>query len=246
MTRAVNGIRGTKFGSIVSFARGKVVRGDWRAGDKLPSEHDLCARFGVSRMTARRALDQLASDGLIVRRRGSGSYLTDYAVRSSFLVIRNIAEEITESGRAYSSRVVRHCIVASNASVSQALAIRRGLKVFHSLIVHRADAQPVQLEYRFVRRDAAPGYIKADLSEETPNQYLQRHLPLTEARQEITAVCPSQRQCAELEIAANEACLLIKRITAARVGLVSYAEILAPASRYRLAGHMVFSSPMRT
>jgi GntR family histidine utilization transcriptional repressor len=97
----------------------------------------------------------------------------------------------------------------------------------------------VQLEERYVRADIVPGYLEADLSAETPSEYLQRTRPLVEARQEISAVLPTAAQRAALAIEAGEPCLLIRRTTSAKTGLVSFARILAPSSRYRLIGQLV-------
>lgn len=231
-----------KFVSIVDFAKRKINAGAWRAGQRVPSENELSDRFKVSRMTARRALDQLALDGLIVRRRGSGSFIANNSVRSSFLVIRNIADEIAESGRSYSCRVLRHCAIAATRHVAAELELNAGDEVYHSVIVHLADGAPVQLEYRYVRRDSAPGYLAADLNIETPNHYLQRYYPLTDARQEVGAGLATRRQCDSLGIQHGEPCLVISRTTWSHNGLVSYARILAPASRYRLSGQLHFSS----
>lgn len=231
-----------KFGSIVEFAKRRISAGAWRAGERVPSENELSAQFNVSRMTARRALDQLALDGLIVRRRGSGSFIANNGVRSSFMVIRNIADEITESGRSYSSRVLKQAAAAATRKVAAELELQAGDEVFRSIIVHLADRVPVQLEDRHVRKSSAPGYLSADLTLETPNYYLQRCCPLTDVRQEVAAGMPTRGQCEALQIRRGEPCLVITRVTAARVGLVSYVRILAPASRYRLSGQLHFSS----
>jgi GntR family histidine utilization transcriptional repressor len=231
-----------KFENIVHFARRRIRSGSWKPGDRAPSENELSERFGVSRMTARRALDQLARAGDIVRRQGAGSFIADDSVRSSFLVIRNIAEEVADTGQRYGNRIVRHCTVSCDAEVAVALDLERGAPVYHSLITHLADEKPVQLEYRYVRPDAAPEFLEADLTLETPNRYLQRICPLVEARQEISATLPKAKHCELLEIQRNEPCLLITRVTSAARGLVSFARILAPASRYRLAGRLHFTS----
>lgn len=197
-------------------------------------------------MTARHALEQLVQTGHIVRRRGAGSFVADDSVRSSYLVVRSIADEVRDNGHSYSSRVLRQCTVSCDAEVAAALELEHGADVYHSLIVHLADEQPVQLEYRYVRADAAPGYLEADLATETPNHYLQRVCPLVEARQEVTAVLPRARQCELLGISRHEPCLLITRITSASRGLVSFARIVAPSSRYRLAGRLHFTSQVST
>lgn len=231
-----------KFETIVHFARRRIRSGTWMPGDRAPSENELSERFGVSRMTARRALDQLARAGDIVRRRGAGSFIADDSVRSSFLVIRNIADEVTDNGQRYSSRVVRHCALPCDAEVAAALELARGAIVYHSLIAHLADDEAVQLEYRYVRPDAAPQYLEADLTTETPNHYLQRICPLVEAWQDVAAALPKAKQCELLGIGRNEPCLLITRVTSASHGLVSYARLLAPSSRYRLSGRLHFTS----
>jgi GntR family transcriptional regulator, histidine utilization repressor len=234
--------REPKFTAIRDYARIQIHSGAWRSGARVPSENELSDQFGVSRMTARRALDQLALDGLIVRRVGSGSFIADNGVRSSFLVIRNIADEIVETGRVYTSRVLRHRLVAAPRLVAESLKLAERSGVFHSLIVHIGDALPVQLEYRYVRQDAAPDYLSVDLAAQTPNHYLQRCCPLTDAQQKISATLPSKFECKALSIRKNEPCLLITRVTASREGLVSCARIVAPASRYQLAGQLHFSS----
>ncbi|MEZ0396377.1 MAG: class II aldolase/adducin family protein [Anaerolineales bacterium] len=55
--------------------RARIISGDLRPGDALPGEAEICAETGVSRMTARRALSQLASEGLVVRQRGRGTFV---------------------------------------------------------------------------------------------------------------------------------------------------------------------------
>lgn len=234
----------SKFETIVHFARRRIRSGTWLPGERAPSENELSEQFGVSRMTARRALDQLAQTGDIVRRRGAGSFIADGSVRSSYLRIRNIAEEVTDAGQLYRSRVERHCAIASDSEVAAALGLKQGAVVHHSLVLHLADEKAVQLEYRYVRPDVVPHYLGVDLTVETPNQYLQRVCPLIEAEQEITATLPRAHESKLLGIRPSEPCLLVMRVTSAKGGLVSYARILAPSSRYRLAGRLHFTSKM--
>lgn len=62
-----------RYEQIADHLRGLVASG--RPGDRLPSEAELCTRFGVSRMTARQALQVVANEGLIDRRRGAGTFI---------------------------------------------------------------------------------------------------------------------------------------------------------------------------
>jgi GntR family histidine utilization transcriptional repressor len=231
-----------KFQTIVQFARRRIHNGTWGPGERAPSENELSEQFGVSRMTARRALHELARTGDIVRCRGAGSFIADDSVRSSYLVVRNIADEVRDNGQLYASCVLRHCAIRCGTEVAIALDVERGDPIYHSLVAHLADDRAVQLEYRYIRPDAAPEYLNVDLTAETPNHYLQRICPLIEARQEITAAIATAQECEVLGIRRSEPCLLITRVTRAKRGLVSYARILAPSSRYRLAGRLHFTS----
>lgn len=65
-----------KYERIVSWVQEEIANGSLHRGDKLPSENSLMERFGVSRQTVRRAIEELASSGVAEGRRGSGTYVT--------------------------------------------------------------------------------------------------------------------------------------------------------------------------
>ena len=63
--------------SIRDDLRMRIAGGEWAAGDRLPSETDLAARYGVARMTVRQAIGALAGEGVVVRRQGLGTFAAD-------------------------------------------------------------------------------------------------------------------------------------------------------------------------
>ncbi|ODN72400.1 HTH-type transcriptional regulator FrlR [Methylobrevis pamukkalensis] len=84
--------------------RDRIARGDWAAGTRVPSENELVAEFGVSRMTANRALRELAAEGLVVRVKGAGSFVADAKGHSALVEVRNIADEIRARGHDHRAR----------------------------------------------------------------------------------------------------------------------------------------------
>ena len=78
-----------------------MARGDWPAGARLPSESELVAQFGLSRMTVNRALRELVQEGLIERVQGVGSFVAQLHRIASTLNVRDLHEEIAERGCAY-------------------------------------------------------------------------------------------------------------------------------------------------
>lgn len=91
---------------VKDFIKGRISSGQWRPGDPVPSEAELGAKFGLSRMTVNRALRELMGEGLVIRVQGSGSYVAELDKISSTISIRDIREEIIERGHEYSVRVV--------------------------------------------------------------------------------------------------------------------------------------------
>lgn len=152
----------------------------YQAGDRIPTEAALCEQFAVSRMTVNKALRELVAEGWLVRTAGSGSFVADRRTESPLLAIRNIADEIAERGSEYSGRVIRLQRQAADEKVAVQLGLRVGAPIFHSLIVHQADGEPLQLEERFVDAERLPQYGEQDFASQTPNRYLME-------------VCPSPR-----------------------------------------------------
>jgi len=86
----------------------EIISGRWRPGDRLPSEIDVCAHFEVSRTTLRQALGRLEQEGLILRQKGRGTFVSGARPRSWLLQSSNgfFEEEFSRAGREVSSQVV--------------------------------------------------------------------------------------------------------------------------------------------
>ena len=66
-----------QFALIKQYIQDHIDSGAWPAGTRTPSENELCSMFSVSRMTARRALQELADQGLLLRAPGSGTFVAE-------------------------------------------------------------------------------------------------------------------------------------------------------------------------
>src|SRR5450631_2402011 len=102
--------------------------GRWTASSRVPSENELVKSFGVSRMTANRALKELSDEGILVRIAGVGSFVADRHARAHPLEIRSIADEIRERGHVHRAETVSlerlRAAAGSRASVARGDARR--------------------------------------------------------------------------------------------------------------------------
>src|ERR1700691_545287 len=83
-----------------------ISSGKWATAARVPSENDIVKSFGVSRMTANRALKELSDEGVLVRIAGVGSFVADRHARAHPLEIRGIDEEIRARGHAHRAEIV--------------------------------------------------------------------------------------------------------------------------------------------
>src|SRR5690349_23077563 len=119
---------------VKAWIRQHIASGAWKAGDPVPSESAIIERFGISRMTAHRALRELADEGLVTRVQGSGTRVAQLHRISSRLTIRDIHEEVTERGHVHTANVLLVAKEKAGAQVAKSLAIKAGASVFHTVI----------------------------------------------------------------------------------------------------------------
>ena len=144
---------------VKHFIVRRIQDGSWRAGDRLPSESELVAQFGISRMTVNRALRELTEQGRIVRVAGVGSFVAEDKPQSTLLQIANLASEIRQRGHDYRCDVLAVRRAAATLEVAAALDLGTGASVFHTQCVHRENGVPVQLEDRHVNPALAPDFL---------------------------------------------------------------------------------------
>ena len=221
---------------VKAWIRQHIASGEWKPGDPVPSEAALIGQFGVSRMTANRALRELAAEGLVTRVQGSGTRVAELHRISSKLVIRDIREEVAERGHVHATKVLLVVQESASAEVAQALGLRKGARVFHTIVVHTENSVPIQYEDRYVNPAAAPDYLSTDFTRETPTLHLLQHAPLTEASYSIEACLPTDEEARQLAIKRTEPCLVMMRRTASGAHVASVARLVYPGSRYSFAG----------
>jgi GntR family histidine utilization transcriptional repressor len=212
----------------------------WKAGDRVPSENELAAEFAVSRMTARRALQELEDAGLLVRTQGLGSFVADGRPMSSMLAIRSIDEEINARGHSHRAEVLLLEATSAQRDDALLLGVDESARIYHSVLLHWENALPLQYEERFVNPRFGPDYLSQDFTAITPSHYLSAISPLTEADQTIEAVKVSGAISQALRVDPDEPCLKLSRRTWCQRGIVNIATLIYPGSRYRLGGHLNF------
>jgi GntR family histidine utilization transcriptional repressor len=208
--------------------------GAWEAGRRVPSENELVESFGISRMTANRALRELTAEGYLSRVPGVGTFVKEAPALSSLMELRNIAEEVAQRGHRHSARLIAKSSVESNPALAEEFEDRALKHLFHVVIVHEENDVPVQLEDRYVNPLVVPDFLTRDFSDATPTAVLLAAAPVDELEHTVEAVLPSPEQQRLLGIGALEPCLALHRRSWSQGRVATAVTLTYPASRYAL------------
>jgi GntR family transcriptional regulator len=134
-----------------------------RPGDRLPSDSDLCLEFGVSRMTARNAMQRLADEGLVLRDPGRGSFVAEAPAHRRADRLLSFSLEMQRQGRVPSSLLVSCELRAPRDAEASELRLGADESVVALRRVRIADAEPIAVETAVLPGRCASLVMAADL-----------------------------------------------------------------------------------
>lgn len=214
-------------------------------GDRVPSDAELCAEFGVSRMTARHAMQRLAEEGLIRREPGRGTFVARPPAHRRTNRLLTFTQEMTRAGRVPSSQLLTRVIRPSTAAEAADLAIPERQPVVHLRRLRLADEQPIALESSVLIGAAAEAVMTADLSGGSLHEALaQAGYTLRRGTGTITAATASRGEARLLAVRSGAPLLVERRVIVDSHGKrIEATESRYSAERYGLVVHFDVESP---
>jgi len=189
--------------------RGAIENGAIGPDDALPPERDLAEMLGVSRITVRKAIDELVDDGLLIRKQGSGTFVSN-RVEKNFAKLTSFSEDMRARGR--EPRSVWMNRAAGTVTPEESLTLRSspGTPVLRFHRIRYADDAPMAIEYATV---IASCLTSLDDVENSLYEALERtgNRPVR-ALQRLRAVLLTADQAKLLKAQEGEAGLLVARV----------------------------------
>jgi GntR family histidine utilization transcriptional repressor len=237
---------GPRYEQIRRAIAALVTSGAWRPGTRVPSEHELMAYTGSSRMTVHRALSALAQDGLIVRRRRAGTLVAVPPAEHAVLAIPSIPEEIAAGGHSHGYALLQRRLGRASRSIADRFGVGAGERVVYLEALHCADAVPHVLEQRVIVLSAVPRAASTDFSRVAPGTWLLANVPWSRAHHAISAIAADRSSAALLDVEVGSPCLLVERQTWHGSWHLTSARLIYPGSRHRLVGEFGPYPPSRS
>jgi GntR family transcriptional regulator len=199
---------------IFVILRNRIEAGSLAPGERVSGEAELCEEFGVSRITARRALNELAEQGFVVRERGRGTRVVPHARPQALTAsFDGLLENVGRIGRATSVEVRDFGYVNAPAEVAEALELSTGEPVQRAVRVRRLNDDPMSYLVTYVPAHIGRRIEDADMSQ-TPLLILleQAGVAVASARQRISASLADAEVAAALDVPAGAPLLDVRRI----------------------------------
>ena len=201
--------------SIRDDLRMRLSAGEWAAGERLPSETELAARYGVARMTIRQAIGALASEGAVIRRQGLGTFAAEGRPTRTVDLLLSFTEEMRRQGRQVETRLISAAVEAPPAAAREALQLGPSAAAVAVRRVRRVDGCPVVVQNSWLPYARFAGLAADPLLDGSLYAMLEARygVRIMRARQAFTAAAAGEPDGAALGLQPCEPVLRIVRTT---------------------------------
>lgn len=146
------------YDQLISFIKNDINAGVLSTGDLLPSETEFCDRYNISRSTVRQAFTALEEQGLVVRKRGKGSFVSRPKVKRSLHNLYSFSDEISALGMQPKSKVLAYEVITPGEEIKRHLGLDDPQEKVYSITrVRYAGDEPLALEMAFIPTRLCPG-----------------------------------------------------------------------------------------
>jgi GntR family transcriptional regulator len=203
----------TLYTKVEEAVAAEIADGEYRPGDQLPTEDELLQRFEVSRITVRRAIQNLVQRGLVEIRRGRGTFVLEPRIEAELTKLSGFVEDMTAAGRKPSARVLSQGVVPATARIAERLQLGRGTRVMRIERVRLADGLPVSFDQTYLPLALGRKIIRHDLRTYPIFTLLEEHygVPLLEADYALEAAAASKVVADALQVIVGTPIFQIER-----------------------------------
>lgn len=215
---------------------GQITDGTLAPGAQLPSERSLCERFGISRVTARRALTALVEDGLVVSSPGRGWYVSEGPLSEPPNRLLSFTAMARARGFSPTARVLRSEVRSATLDEAETLQVAPGADVLELERVRLLDGLPVAVDRSLVPVALCPAIATADFSIASLYDVITREARVVPVSAEcmVEATSAGETYAPLLELEAHEPVLVSRQVTRDRTGRpVELSTIVYRGDRYR-------------
>ncbi len=159
---------------LMEVIEAKIRSGDWQAGDRIPSEPEFCEMYGVSRTVVRQALREIELAGLIVRRKGKGTFVSRPKIDESLAQkLTGFYQDMVERGHKVVTQVLRQQVIPASEKIAGYMQIEPNTPVVDIHRLRFIDGEPIVLVSSYLPYNLCAGLLNIDLTHRSLYAYLE-------------------------------------------------------------------------
>jgi GntR family transcriptional regulator len=204
-----------KYLSIKNKIIEKIDNEEYEVGSLIPSERELMDIFQMSRITVRKAIDDLVNEGYLYRVQGKGTYVKNVDVRHDLFSITSCTEDIKARGMTASNRVILSEPVSADKNTAKKLRINENEPVLKLKRVFFANDVPINLTTTYLPLTIFPGLEKHDFSKESLYAVIENKygIKITHAVRTLEAILADSESAELLKIKQGQPLILFSCVT---------------------------------
>ena len=164
-----------KYVQVKEEIRRRIRSKEWTAGCRIPVESEFCEMFGVSRITVRKALEELQMEGYLVKLQGKGTFVREQTVEQRLCKFYSFSEELRRQGIQEQARVMELSSVSADADLANHLQIVVGEQVHRVYRIRCTEHGPYAVETSYIPVNFAPAISKDMINENGLYKTLEAH-----------------------------------------------------------------------
>ena len=194
----------------------QIELGVWGPGSTLPGEPELCRLFDVSRTVVRQALREMTFEGLIVRRKGKGTFVAEPKIHESLVQkLTGFYQDMVDQGIRPITKVLAQEVIQADAKVAKNLRLPPDAQVVHINRLRYVQDEPIVYVTTYLPLALCPRLIEIDLSNRSLYAFLEEEcgLQLARGRRMIEAVPASEHDAGLLHVKKGAPLILLESVS---------------------------------
>lgn len=228
---------------LKEIIRSHIDNGDWAVGAQIPSEPELCEMYDISRTVVRQALKELTYEGLLVREKGRGTFVSEPKISEGLIQeLTGFYEDMLERGMQPISRVLKQQVVPANQKVATSLNLPPGTPVVEIERLRFIQNEPFVLVTTYLPYSLCPTLAETDLRQQSLYRFIEEQYDLfiTRGRRTIEAVPAKEYEAQLLQVEKGAPLILLDSVSFLEDGRpVEYYHALHRGDRSRFEVELV-------